>query len=123
VLKVDAPHIQQGYMDDHHFTYIFPREDGVVLGGIAQPGNWDLNADPIISADILSRCAQVEPSVRSAPIIATLVGLRPGRYEVRLEHEQIGDSIVIHNYGHGGVGVTLSWGCAQEVVELARKLA
>jgi D-amino-acid oxidase len=123
VLKINAPHIQQGYMDDHHFTYIFPRGDGVILGGIAQPGNWSLVADPIISADILGRCAEVEPSVRSAPIIGALVGLRPGRHQVRLEVEQIGSSAVIHNYGHAGVGVTLSWGCAQEVVQLARQSA
>jgi D-amino-acid oxidase len=43
------------------------------------------------------------------------VGLRPSRPSVRLE--RVGD--VIHCYGHGGAGVTLSWGCADEVVALA----
>jgi len=34
---------------------------------------------------------------------------------VRLEVEEVGGRRVIHNYGHGGAGVTLSWGCAEEV--------
>jgi D-amino-acid oxidase len=37
-----------------------------------------------------------------------------------LEKESIGEKIVIHNYGHGGAGVTLSWGCADEVVKLVK---
>ena len=45
--------------------------------------------------------------------------LRPSRTEVRLEEEEIGGVRVIHNYGHGGAGVTLSWGCADEVVSIA----
>jgi D-amino-acid oxidase len=49
------------------------------------------------------------------------VGLRPGRAEVRLEKELISGKVIIHNYGHGGSGVTLSWGCAEEVVELANE--
>jgi D-amino-acid oxidase len=119
VLKVEAPQIQQGYMDDENFTYIFPRHDGVILGGVAQVDNWSLEPDAAISADILARCAEIEPSVREAKVIATLVGLRPGRREVRLERERGARGIIIHNYGHAGVGVTLSWGSAREVVQLA----
>jgi D-amino-acid oxidase len=122
VVKIDAPHIQQGYMDDHNFTYIFPRCDGVILGGVAQVDNWSLEVDEDIKKHILERCAEIEPSVRRAPILADLVGLRPGRYEVRLECVRSSQQTVIHNYGHAGVGVTLSWGCAREVVELARQV-
>ena len=57
------------------------------------------------------------------------VGLRPLRTKgVRLEMDpQLVDGgrrwiNVIHNYGHGGSGVTLSWGCAKEVVDLALPL-
>ena len=55
---------------------------------------------------------------KEAEIIEDLVGLRPGRTEVRLEKEHIQSRPLVHNYGHGGSGVTLSWGCADEVVEL-----
>ena len=55
--------------------------------------------------------------------IRTVVGLRPYRSNgFRLEHEQFGRRDVIHNYGHGGCGVTLSWGCAQLAVELAETI-
>jgi D-amino-acid oxidase len=47
------------------------------------------------------------------------VGLRPGRSAVRVEAEPRGDGLVVHDYGHGGAGVTLSWGCAEEAVALA----
>jgi len=56
-------------------------------------------------------------------IIGGTVGLRPSRSEVRLEVEDIGDRKVVHNYGHGGAGVTLSWGCAEEVVRLVAQSA
>jgi len=49
--------------------------------------------------------------------------LRPSRTEVRLEFEKVGGRTVIHNYGHGGAGVTLSWGCAEEVVEIVSQSA
>jgi len=41
------------------------------------------------------------------------VGLRPNRPAVRLEAEPLGDGRRVHCYGHGGMGVSLSWGCAR----------
>ena len=53
-------------------------------------------------------------------ILRTIVGLRPFRpsgFVVRAE--KLGDKVVVHNYGHGGCGVTLSWGTAELAVEEA----
>ncbi len=61
------------------------------------------------------------PELENVNILEQLVGLRPGRTSVRLEKEFIFDKPLIHNYGHGGSGVTLSWGCADDVVELANE--
>jgi D-amino-acid oxidase len=48
-----------------------------------------------------------------------IAGLRPFRERsYRLEQEDVAGKFVVHNYGHGGAGITLSWGCAQEVVDL-----
>ena len=50
-----------------------------------------------------------------------IAGLRPYRDQTyRLEHEVVGSKFVVHNYGHGGAGITLSWGCAHEVVDIVR---
>ncbi len=48
----------------------------------------------------------------------------PVRNEVRLEIEKVSNtSAVIHNYGHGGAGFSLSWGCAEEVAGLVEQFS
>jgi D-amino-acid oxidase len=65
----------------------------------------------------------VDPSLRVSEILDTVVGLRPARFEVRLEKElNTWPKPVIHNYGHGGAGFTLSWGCAEEVLKQVKSL-
>jgi D-amino-acid oxidase len=71
--------------------------------------------DPATSEAILARCRALEPDLANAAVLSHAVGLRPGRSEVRLETERRPGGIIVHNYGHGGGGVTLSWGCADEV--------
>jgi D-amino-acid oxidase len=56
-------------------------------------------------------------------VIRTIVGLRPYRpsgFVVRAE--KLDAKTVIHNYGHGGAGITLSWGTAHLAVEEAAKI-
>ena len=67
------------------------------------------------------RCSILATFAESATVIEHRVGLRPGRSEVRLEVERAGGRTVIHNYGHGGAGFTLCWGCADEVAGLAER--
>jgi len=53
-------------------------------------------------------------------VLAERVGVRPFRKSgVRVQRAQLRDGrTVVHNYGHGGAGFTLSWGCAAEVLQL-----
>lgn len=113
--------------DDYgdEISYIIPRGDKtIVLGGTCEKGT-DENITPQkdITAQILTRCANLVPALRGAMVLEEKVGLRPCRSEVRLEHEfvHLGPSQtvlpVVHNYGHGGSGMTLSWGCARDVVD------
>lgn len=61
-------------------------------------------------------------SVAAERVIRTVVGLRPYRRSgIRIEREAMGDKAVVHNYGHGGAGVSLSWGTAELAVEELRK--
>ena len=98
------------------FSYYLPHGDLVLLGGTEETGNWSLEPDPATTERILRECADIEPRLRDALVIAHRVGLRPVRPTVRLEVESLdGGRRLVHNYGHGGAGVTLSWGCAMEV--------
>lgn len=99
-------------------VYIFPHGDTVLLGGTEQPGEWNLDPDPGITRRILADCAAVDPRLAGAGIVAQRVGLRPVRPRVRLDSERLEPGrLLVHNYGHGGAGVTLSWGCAREITE------
>jgi len=105
--------------DDAPLMYAIPRTNDCVFGGTNDLSS-ALAADPATTNQILAECSRVL-RIDKPNVLAERVGLRPFRKSgVRLERDQLPDGrIVIHNYGHGGSGFTLSWGCAREVVDLA----
>ncbi|POM59037.1 D-aspartate oxidase [Phytophthora palmivora] len=111
---------------DGEHAYIIPRPNGdVVLGGTVQEHNWSTdNIDHDVDG-VWERCCRLWPEVRNSKVIAKMAGLRPSRTGgVRLEMQPASTkrgALLIHNYAHGGSGHTLHWGCAQEVVELAKQ--
>ena len=116
VVLVEQVGLDHWWIDAEAPSYVVPRSRDIVLGGTAIEGEWSRTPDPATAESILARAAEIEPRLAGARILRHKVGLRPGRPAVRLERE--GD--VIHCYGHGGCGVTVSWGCADDVVDLAR---
>ncbi|MGW0629394.1 FAD-dependent oxidoreductase [Streptomyces sp. NPDC002758] len=101
-------------------TYFFPQPGGLVLGGTAEEDAWSLEPDPRVAAEIVARCAAVRPEIAGARVLEHRVGLRPARDAVRLERQVLpGGRVLVHNYGHGGAGVTVAWGCAREAAGLA----
>ena len=77
--------------------------------------------DSRASALIQNRCARFFPELTKARLPEARVGIRPGRASVRLEAECFGVSkTIIHHYGHGAAGLTLSWGSARAVLALLR---
>jgi D-amino-acid oxidase len=123
VVRVKQNGIERFWLDDYNpkgLCYIIPRIDDIIIGGTDQEHDENLEPDPETAAHILELAYALEPSLRDAEILEHKVGLRPGRPSVRLEAERIGENLVVHNYGHGGAGVTLSWGCADAVVEQIR---
>ena len=120
IVRVRNPGMERFVLDEENpdgVTYIVPRSNDCILGGTAEEGEWDLEPDPETAAAILRRCRRLEPRLRDAEVLEHRVGLRPGRPEIRLELEY-GPIPRIHNYGHGGSGITLSWGCAEETLRL-----
>ena len=96
-------------------VYMFPHGDTILLGGTNEEGNRDTDPKPEVAERIVAGCTAIEPRLRGAEILGHRVGLRPWRPEVRLESEPFGDGVLWHNYGHGGAGISMAWGCAAEI--------
>lgn len=125
VVRVSNPGLTACIADDEgplRVSYIIPRTHDCILGGTAVKGLWNLEPDPEVTDTILRNCRILEPRLREAEVLEVKVGLRPGRTAVRLESAptESGGGL-IHNYGHGGAGFTLCWGCADEVLALAQR--
>lgn len=126
VVRIRHNGFRRVLLDDYgpnRVAYVVPRIHDIVLGGTDLEGNESTEVDPATTADILRRCANLDSafaSVSENDIVSVACGLRPVRSAVRLELERVSpERVVLHNYGHGGAGVTLSWGCAAEVAALA----
>uniref|UniRef100_G3PCR3 D-aspartate oxidase n=1 Tax=Gasterosteus aculeatus TaxID=69293 RepID=G3PCR3_GASAC len=124
VLKVEAPWLKHFIRDGDGKTYIYPGIHSVTIGGTRQEGDWRLHVDEGEAKSIVERCGALEPSVSRARVLSEWVGLRPGRRNPRVEREVAqlrGRRVpVVHNYGHGGWGVTLAWGTALDALGLVR---
>jgi D-amino-acid oxidase len=105
--------------DDAPLMYAIPRANDCVFGGTNEL-NDNRDVDPKSTARILAECSRLL-KIDKPLVLAERVGLRPFRKSgVRLEADRLRDGrTVIHNYGHGGSGFTLSWGCAKNVLRLA----
>ncbi|KAI7805084.1 D-aspartate oxidase, partial [Triplophysa rosa] len=125
ILKVNAPWLKNFIRDGDGKTYIYPGIGYVTLGGTWQADDWRLEVDKEDSNGIVERCSHLEPSLRKAQVIGRWVGLRPGRPNPRVERDYLyveGRHVpLVHNYGHGGCGITLSWGTALDALDLVRQ--
>ncbi len=108
--------------DDAPLMYAIPRTNDCVFGGTNEVSG-NCAVDPTSTSRMVAECSRVlnidKPRVLDEP-----VGLRPFRKSgVRLDRGRLRDGrTVFHNYGHGGSGFTLSWGCANKVFQLAQNV-
>ena len=115
VVHLSQVGLEQWFLDSSaDLTYVVPRSHDIVVGGTDQEGEWSRTPSPDDAEAIVARARRLVPELAAATVLRHRVGLRPGRPQVRVE--RVGD--VVHCYGHGGAGVTLSWGTADEVVAL-----
>lgn len=126
-------------------VYCYPRKDGWILGGSRQKGTLDEagawkgeenieQTEVINGTEAPARILQLNREIIAHsfgidldqfPKKAVKIGyryIRSTENGLRLEKEILGDKLIIHNYGHGGAGVTLSWGCALKVVSLLKEV-
>ncbi len=123
VVRLADPGLTDWVVDDDHpagLTYVVPRRGDVVCGGVAEVGEWDTAVDPETERAVLRRATELVPALAGQPVLSRAAGLRPARDAVRLERVPGHAVPVVACYGHGGGGVTLSWGCAEAVAVLAR---
>ena len=123
IVRVTNPGITMSVRDEFHpagRAYVHPRSSDCVLGGTLDEDQWDTKPDPATAEAFIARCTEIVPALADAKVIEHLAGLRPGRSEIRLEESapEDGGPRIVHNYGHGGAGITLSWGCAEQATSI-----
>jgi D-amino-acid oxidase len=105
-------------------AHVTPRTHDTVLGGTYEANVSTLAPDWDEAARTLERCQAICPALASISledVLGISCGLRPVRSSVRVEAEHVNGHPIVHNYGHGGAGFTLAWGCAEEVCLLLDK--
>lgn len=124
VLKVFAPWVKTFFYADYD-TYIIPGFESVTLGGCRQLDSYNVGVSKYDGLAIRERCEALLPSLKTARLLEQRVGLRPHRDPVRVETEVIRAAgrwvRVVHQYGHGGYGVTTAPGTALHAVKLVRE--
>jgi D-amino-acid oxidase len=133
VALVANPGLETWWWDLPSPFAVVPHGDVVVVEGAGEPGEWNPAADEPAARELLGRAGELVPALRGAQLRGVRVGLRPVRPgthgsigpRVELERrptDEDADRVLVHCYGHGDLGLTLSWGCADEVARLVRGL-
>lgn len=97
-------------------SYVINRSEDSVIVGTDYENDWNEETDPADTTLILDRLKEAGTS-ETPQLLEVIVWLRPRRSAVRFEFDKDYPT-VFHNYGHGGAGFTVAWGCAIELSEI-----
>jgi D-amino-acid oxidase len=125
VVRMTNPGVTTWWMDETdpvEPTYVLPHARHIVVGGTADLDDWSTETEAATADRILERARALVPALRKASVISHRVGLRPSRSTLRLETVAGPEGTIVHCYGHGGSGVTTSWGCADDVLVEVEKV-
>lgn len=107
------------YLDNEKPLYVVPRKDAIIVGGTYEESIDVEITEPETIKRILTTAYEALPLLKSQTVIGSWAGLRPYRKDVRVEMDSEGK--IIHNYGHGGSGFTLAFGCANTVLRMIKQ--
>lgn len=99
-------------------SYVINRSEDCVIGGTDYENDWNTTIEKNDTNIITNRLLEGGLTQKNPEILEEIVGLRPKRSAVRYEFDNKFSNI-FHNYGHGGAGFTVAWGCAIELAEIA----
>jgi D-amino-acid oxidase len=102
-------------------SYVINRSEDCVIGGTDYENDWNTQVEKSDTQLITQRLMTLGLSQEAPKIIEEIVGLRPKRSAVRFEFDETYPTI-FHNYGHGGAGFTVAWGCATELTEIISEI-
>ncbi|XP_046549205.1 D-aspartate oxidase-like [Haliotis rubra] len=125
MLRVSAPWVKH-FLHSSNSFYFIPNVDNVGIGGIKTVGDYDTSVSHDTSKHIWENITKLWPPLKKARPLWEWTGLRPHRVPPRVEPEVIrygNKSLkVVHNYGHGTTGISLSWGTAVHAAELVKEM-
>ena len=108
------------FLDNEKPLYVVPRRDATLIGGTYEEGVETAETETRALNVITAHFYETFPQYRGRAVIGSWAGLRPFRKEVRVERES--GTLILHNYGHGGSGFTLAFGCAAEIKKLVESI-
>lgn len=125
MIRVSAPWIKHFVHADDD-SYILPSSETTAVGGVKQAHRTDMAPLPAEHSEIWHNMKERFPALEGSKILWDWIGLRPMRSKLRLEKETLncnGKKLqIIHNYGHGAHGISLSWGTAVHVAQMVSKM-
>ena len=120
-IAITVPH--QGlpiFLYEEQPFYIVPRRDATIIGGTYEENVWETTPEPDTIQRLYRQAVELYPQLGEVGVTGSWAGLRPYRPEIRVEKEM--GTNIIHNYGHGGSGFTLAWGCAEDILSMVGAL-